>query len=427
MWRSVLWGAGMLFLALACVRLALPPNVAAASSAKIIYSFAGGTDGAYPYSDLIVDAAGNLYGTTSSGGTSCNNYGCGTVFELIRTQDGWKHKVLYSFAGGSNDGANPTTGLVFDSVGNLYGTTGGGAYNCYGGGCGTVFKLAPNSQGGWTESVLYSFTGSNGDGGNPNTDLVFDSKGNLYGTTLHAGQNYLCCGTVFRLTPSSNGTWAESIVHAFASAPDGAYPASGPVLDADGNIYGTTAYGGTETCAGGPFRGCGSTYKLTPNSGAGWTETLLYSFHRFQGTARYPSGGFLFTADGRVLGTSVEGGDRYGAFFQLEQTKKGWEQTVLYRFYGSPDGAYPVGRLAMGLRGNLYGVTMEGGVDQSFGGGTIFELEHVGGRWKEHVLLSATNTAYNPQAGPTVGFQGHVYGTFAGGNNNFGAVYEIIP
>ena len=225
----------------------------------------------------------------------------------------------------------------------------------------------------------------------------------------------------------SNGTWAESIVHAFASAPDGAYPGSGPVLDADGNVYGTTVYGGTETCAEGAFRGCGAVYKLTPNSGGGWTETLLYNFHRFQGTAKNPAGGFLFTTDGRVLGTSVEGGDRYGAFFQLEQTKKGWEQTVLYRFYGSPDGAYPVGRLAMGLNGNLYGVTAEGGANQSVGGGTVFELEDVSGRWKEHVLFSATNTAYNPQAGPTVDSHGHVYGTFAGGNDNFGAVYEIIP
>jgi uncharacterized repeat protein (TIGR03803 family) len=424
--RTVLLTLGIL-LAIGA-RLALPSHAAAASSGKIIYSFAGGADGAYPYSDLILDAAGNLYGTTSQGGGSCD---CGTVFELIRTKDGWKHHVLYRFAGGSNDGANPTTGLVFDSVGNLYGTTGGGAYNCYAGGCGTVFKLAPNSHGGWTESVLYSFTGSNGDGGNPNTDLVFDSKGNLYGTTSGGGYYsksgcFLGCGVVFRLAPNSNGTWTESIVYVFAGAPDGSHPASGLVLDAGGDIYGTTVYGGAGECGDGP-RGCGSFYKLTPNSGGGWTESVLYSFQRFQGRAKNPSGGLLFTTDGQVVGSSSLGGDVCGALFQLQETKKGWEQTVLYRFYGSPDGAYPVGRVAVGLSGNLYGATMEGGANQSFGGGTVFELEHVGGRWKERVLFGATSTAYNPQAGPTVDSQGRVYGTFAGGNNNFGAVYEIIP
>jgi len=424
--RSVLWGAGMLFLVLACVRLALPPNVAATSSAKIIYSFAGGADGAFPESDLIMDSAGNLYGTTNGGGAG----GCGTVFELTRAKDGWKHEVLYNFANSSNDGCGPTAGLIFDSAGNLYGTTGGGGVtNCYGSGCGTVFKLAPNSRGGWTESVLYSFTGTNGDSGNPNTDLVFDHQGSLYGTTSGGGGSYgYGCGAIFKLVPNPDGTWTEATIYVFACYPtDASLPITPIVLDTDRNIFGATEYGGTEQCAEGAFRGCGAVYKLTPNSGGGWTETLLYNFHRFQGTAKNPAGGFLFTADGRVLGTSVEGGDRYGAFFQLEQTKKGWEQTVLYRFYGSPDGAYPVGRLAMGLSGNLYGVTVEGGANQSVGGGTVFELEHVSGHWKEHVLFSATNTAYNPQAGPTVDPQGHVYGTFAGGNKNFGAVYEIIP
>ena len=421
--RSILWGVTILFLALACVRLASPPNAAAASSSKIIYSFAGGADGANPESDLIMDAAGNLYGTTYEGGM-----GCGTVFELSRVKDGWKQRVLYSFGNVSNDGCGPTAGLVFDSTGNLYGTTGGGGIpNCNENGCGTAFKLAPNSRGGWTESILYSFTDSNGDGRNPNTDLVFDSKGSLYGTTQAGGVNAAGCGTVFKLTPNQDGTWTESTIHAFACAPDGASPASAVVLNPNGDIYGTTAHGGTEECGDSLFGGCGAVYKLTPNPGGDLTETVIYSFHRFQGTARTPSGGLLFTADGQLLGSGSIGGDRFGALFQLQQTKKGWEQTVLYRFYGSPDGAYPVGRLAMALSGNLYGVTMEGGANQSIAGGTVFELEHVGGRWKEHVLFSANNTAYNPQAGPTVDSQGHVYGTFAGGDNNFGAVYEIIP
>jgi uncharacterized repeat protein (TIGR03803 family) len=426
--RTVLWPAGMLYLALVCVCLALPPDVAAASTVKIIYSFAGGADGAYPYSDLIMDAAGNLYGTTNAGGGASS---CGTAFELTHAKDGWKHQVLYSFGNSSNDGCGPTAGLVFDSAGNLYGTTAGGGFNC-GGGCGTVFKLAPNSHGGWTESILYSFTGSNGDGAYPNTDLIFDSKGNLYGTTWGGGRGHGCfiegCGTVFTLARNSDGTWTEDTVYVFAGAPDGSHPASGLVLDADGDIYGTTVYGGAEDCEDGP-KGCGSLYKLTPNSGGGWTETLLYSFHRFQGTAKNPSGGLLFTADGQLVGSSSLGGDRSGALFQLQKTKKGWEQTVLYRFYGSPDGEYPVGRLVIGPNGDLYGATTFGGMNANKYYGTVFELEHVSGRWKERVLFNANSAAYNPQAGPTVDSRGHVYGTFASGGqgNNFGAVYEIIP
>jgi len=422
--RTVLLTLGMLPLALG-MRLAFPPDAAEASSSKIIYSFVGGADGAYPESDLIVDAAGNLYGTTNRGGT-----GCGTVFELTRTKDGWTHQVLYSFGNASSDGCGPTAGLVFDSAGNLYGTTAGGGSS----GSGTVFKLAGNSHGGWTESILYSFTGSNGDGASPNTDLVFDSQGNLYGTTSGGGQNYRggCysgCGIVFRLTPNSNGTWTESTIYAFAGVPDGGNPASSVVLDANENIYGTTAYGGTQTCdKGGHFSGCGSLYKLTPNSGGGWTETLPYNFHRFQGTARNPSGGLLFTADGQILGSSSIGGDGIGAVFKLEETKKGWEQTVLYRFYG-PDGAYPVGRLAVGPNGKFYGATAGGGMNSYRYNGTVFELEQTIAGWRERVLLSANGFAYNPQAGPTVDSQGRVYGTFANSNNgsNFGAVYEIIP
>ena len=135
------------------------------------------------------------------------------------------------------------------------------------------------------------------------------------------------------------------------------------------------------------------------------------------------------TSDGRILGTSVEGGDKFGAAFQVEQTKKGWKQRVLYRFYGTPDGEYPVGRLAMGPNGVLYGATASGGANRPVGGGAVFELEQANGRWNERVLFSANKAAYNPQAGPTVDSQGHVYGTFAGNSyaGNFGAVYDIIP
>lgn len=436
--RILLRGAGLLCLALTCLHLALPSNLAAASSAKIIYTFAGGADGAAPESDLIADAAGNLYGTTNGGGTGCGTNGCGTVFELIRTKDGWKHQVLYRFAGAPNDGATPTAGLVFDTAGNLYGTTSQGGSSCPYSGCGTVFKLAPNSHGGWAESVLYAFTGTNGDGFDPNTDLVFDSQGNLYGTTLSGGQyitgncgsnKFSGCGVVFRLTPNSHGTWTETVIHIFGGAPDGGVPAA-LVLDSDRNIYGTTAYGGTGVCnlyggKNGPPHGCGVLYKLTPSSG-GWAEAALYNFFHGRGLAKFPSGGLILEKPGRLLGTSSYGGDGDGAFFQIEQPEKGWEQTVLYRFYGNPDGTNPVGRVAMDPQGNLFGATFSGGTN---GGGTVFELARGEHGWKERVLFNANSTDYSPQAGPMVDSDGHVYGTLFGSiyAGNFGAVYEIIP
>jgi uncharacterized repeat protein (TIGR03803 family) len=426
--RSVLLTLGILLLATG-VWLALPADVAAASSGKIIYSFAGGADGAYPESDLVMDAAGNLYGTTVQGGGSCD---CGTVFELIRTKDGWKHQVLYSFAGGSNDGANPTTGLVFDSAGNLYGTTlhGGSTY-----GYGAVFKLAPNSHGGWSESILYSFGGYGG--GMYPSDLIFDAEGNLYGTadggmdtTVCGGPVELGCGIVFRLTRKPDGTWTETTIYSFAGAPDAAVPIGPIVLGADGSFYGASVYGGTGPCILGnlgisPPNGCGALYKLSP-IGEGWSETVVYSFFRGRGFARNPSGGLHVEESGRILGTSTYGGDGDGAFFQIGEAKEGWEQSILYRFYGDPDGRNPVGRLAKGSQGNLFGATEGGGTKDC---GTVFALEHTERGWKERILLNLDSyTACLPQAGPIVDSQGHVYGTtFYGGGAKSGTVYEVIP
>ena len=435
--RTVLLTMGILLLAIAA-RLALPSHAAAAaSSGKIIYSFAGGADGAYPESDLILDAAGNLYGTTNQGGSGCGSAGCGTVFELARTKDGWKHQVLYSFAGGPVDGNIPRAGLIFDSVGNLYGATSGGGS----GGYGTVFKLALNSHGSWSERVLYSFGGYS-DGMYPSSGLVFDKQGNLYGTADggtgtgfcggEAWGNGIGCGIVFRLTPNRDGTWTETTIHNFGGAPDAAVPIGPVILDADGSLYGASVYGGTGPCILGdgefnPPYGCGALYKLTP-SGGGWSETVIYSFFRGRGFARNPSGGLILEKPGRVLGTSSYGGDGDGTFFQIDQTQKGWEQTILYRFYGDPDGKYPVGRLATGPQGNLFGATGGGGANGPLGSGTVFELKRTERGWKEHVLFDFRSTGVNPQAGPTVDSQGHVYGTLSDFyGSNFGVVYEVIP
>jgi uncharacterized repeat protein (TIGR03803 family) len=195
----------------------------------VLYSFPGGTRGANPEAGLVFDENGSVYGTTYDGGDpDCDSgNGCGVVFKV--TPSG-KERVLHRFTG-SPDGAYPyKAGLVFDKDGNLYGTTlGGGANNC-----GTVFKVTPSGK----ETVLYSFTGGT-DGANPQAGLVFDRKGRLYGTTSGGGTDL--AGTVFRAISSGK----ETVLHSFANQPDGAYPQAGLVFDKKGNLYGTTYEGGT--------------------------------------------------------------------------------------------------------------------------------------------------------------------------------------
>jgi hypothetical protein len=194
---------------------------------SVIYSFTGGTDGGVPFSGLIFDKVGNLYGTTFQGSINW-----GTVFELTRNGDGsWSESTLYIFKGGS-DGGNSVAGLTFDPAGNLYGTTRDwGRY-----GYGNVFELV-NANGKWSEKVLHQFTGY-GDGGGPVAGLTFDNAGNLYGTPLHGNS----AGVVFKLAPILNGGWHETVLHRFTGAPS-ANPAAGVIFDALGNIYGTTSGG----------------------------------------------------------------------------------------------------------------------------------------------------------------------------------------
>jgi uncharacterized repeat protein (TIGR03803 family) len=227
-------------------------------SETILHSFSGG-DGAYPVGGLVFDHAGNLYGTASSGGNlNCDApHGCGTVFKLTPNSDGsWSETVLYSFSG-EPDGFGPNATLVFDVAGNLYGTTAsGGLFQ----GDGIVFELKPNSDGTWTEQILHRFVKS--DGSNPAAKLTFDAAGNLYGTTTTGGP--FGSGTVFKLAPNGDGNWTENVLHSF-SVTDGSDPLGGVVFDSAGNLYGTTSMGGSiRDCSG----RCGLVYKLSPNSDA---------------------------------------------------------------------------------------------------------------------------------------------------------------
>ena len=218
----------------------------------VLHSFTGGGDGAVPIAGLIADAAGNLYGTTfTGGGSGCGGSGCGTVFKLTRSGT---ESVLHSFTGSFGDGAGPDAGLIADAAGNLYGTTefGGGSIGCrstIGNGCGTVFKLTPSG----TETVLYSFTGG-GDGAEPFAGLIADAAGNFYGTTSQGGASN--DGTVFKLTPS--GT--ETVLHSFTDGSDGGFPLAGLITDAAGNLYGTTSQGGGGSGCG--DSGCGTVFEI---------------------------------------------------------------------------------------------------------------------------------------------------------------------
>jgi uncharacterized repeat protein (TIGR03803 family) len=399
-----------------------------AGTEQVLHGFVG-RNGFQP-GGLVFDKAGNLYGTTLEGGTGRGcQYGCGTVFELTRNSDGsWKETVLHNFSGGK-DGAYPDASLTFDRAGNLYGAAAqGGDLSCNGGlGCGTVFRLKPSSNGGWTVTVLHRFTGGE-DGEGPWGSVIFDASGNLYSATGTGGTHGL--GTIFELTPKS-GTWEESVLYAFGGGNDGSYPFGGVVFDKAGNLYGVTEAGGSGACGGG---GCGTVYKLRPEK-KGWRETLL---HRFadQTDGFSPMGPPVLDNAGALLGTAYQGG-RFGAgtVYQLTPTVKGgWNWKVVYAFSGGGDGNGPYeGGLSIDALGNLYGTTLYGGAANT---GTVFRLKQsTGGKWKETVLcaFSGGRDGSEPTAG-VVERAGRVYGTTAVGGDQrcnsgvgCGVVFEVIP
>src|ERR1022692_1092343 len=351
--------------------LLLAPSAWAQSTYKTLYKFKGGKDANGPLADLIFDAASNLYGTTNNGGAS----NAGTVFELTPNgNDGWTESVLYSFTGGA-DGANPQAGLIFDQSGNLYGTAGGGgAY-----GFGAVFELTPKS-GGWTETVLYSFTGV-ADGGGPFASLIFDSAGNLYSTTWGGGRSDCGngCGVVFKLAPTSSG-WAESVLYAFG--PNGQKSDAGLILDGAGNLYGVTWYAGAY--------GWGVVFKLSPNSDGSWTESVLYQFKGDKDGA-HPRARLNLDSAGNLYGTTAnEYASGSGTVFKLVPNSDGtWTKHILHQFTGGNDGAGPRADLTFDSAGSLYGVAYDGGAYES---GAVFKLKPTStGGWTFHVLHTFKN------------------------------------
>ncbi|MFY9672967.1 MAG: choice-of-anchor tandem repeat GloVer-containing protein [Terriglobales bacterium] len=399
-----------LLLAAILAMLSTAAQPARAQTESVLYSFTGGADGGLPVAGLVLDAKGNLNGTTTEGGllhNGCGSAGCGTVFEVTPAGS---ETVLYSFTGKNGDGRVPESSLTLDKEGNLYGTTvlGGNSRK------GTVFELTPSG----TETVLYSFAGGL-DGAFPGAGLVRDAMGTFYGDTLGGGLHYDgavfelapsgaetvlfsfqgkqdgsapgaalirapgilygaasdggggsgCappgCGVIFAVTPTGTG----NVLYRFTGGADGARPAGALVRDAQGNFFGTTAWGGTlnSFCP----QGCGTVFELSPGAGDTWSLTVLHSFSG-QGDGYHPVAGLLQDARGNLFGTTsgdaCSGVSCNGTVFEITPTGA---ENVLHTFAGGADGQYPYGTLVQDKKGNLYGTTERGG---AFGNGTVFKV-----------------------------------------------------
>jgi uncharacterized repeat protein (TIGR03803 family) len=396
------------------VALLLCRVAAHAQTYTVLHNFTGGGDGAAPFAELTLDRAGNLYGTTASGGGgSCpieyGAAGCGVVFKLSNTGSGWIETPLYAFQGG-DDGARPMAQLSFGLDGALYGTTSEGGGESCGKGCGTVFKLTPQATFGhsvlcpWNETVIYRFNlGNNGEDAAPTGALTFDSAGNIYGTTEN--------GEVYELT-RSGGTWTETVLYNFTSYQTGEEPQGGVVFGADGNLYGVAYLYGNAY---------GAVYQLV-NTGSGWTENLLYSFQEW-GDGGFPMGGLTLDQYGCFVGGTTVGpylGTGSGTVYAVCPNGGNWQFENTYGFPGMYLQGGPADKLATDTSGALYGTWLGG----------VFELGN-SGFVALHNFDSNQDGAFNG-SGVIRDASGHLYGTASGGNsqicsNGCGEVYEITP
>jgi len=388
---------------------------------KVLHSFGAGSDGQFPFAAVIFDSSGKLYGTTYEGGTGPCHNGCGIAFELTPGSKGkWTENILYNFQGRPSDAGKPSASLIFDGSGNLYGTTRyGGPTSCtYA--CGTVFELSPGN-GTWTETILHAFTGGS-DGENPFAELIFDKTGNLYSTT-NGGGTY-GKGTVFELSPSNNG-WTKTVLYNFKGR-DGNGPLAGLIFDQSGNLYGTTGRGGT--------KGHGVVFELTPSSKGKWTETVLHHFAGSPTDGIEPDADLLMDTAGNLYSTTRYGGsgtackDGCGVVFELSPSNGKWTESFVYSFTGNPDGATPFAGLTFDSTGNLYGTTDTGGPKND---GVIFKLTPANGGWTESVVYSFLGwprDGARSYANLISDGKGNFYGaTIFGGANDPGTIFEFTP
>jgi uncharacterized repeat protein (TIGR03803 family) len=384
----------------------------ATGTTTVIYSFAGDEDGEYPATDLVIDQAGNLYGTTVQGG----EFGGGTVFQLSPSGT---HTVLYSFTGGA-DGGQPYGGVTLDPQGNLYGSTvvGGSGGACEDG-CGVAYKLT-YAGGTWSETVLHNFTGGD-DGSGPGAGLTLDTQGNLYGMTPTGGAYGL--GVIYQLKPAYGGTWKFRVIHTFTGGDDGGTGSAGRLLlDHAGNLFGVATVGGAY--------GAGTAFQLRLGPNNTWKLKTIYAF-KGDPDAGFPYGALTPDQSGNLYGTTYyDGAYELGTVYQLSPKNGTWRERVLYSFKGGTDGASPISNVVFDLDGSLYGTTSEGGAP-GCGCGTIFKLAPGGyGTWTESVVHAFTNTPDGafPYNGMVADLVGNFYGTTVhGGDDGEGAIYQFTP
>jgi uncharacterized repeat protein (TIGR03803 family) len=385
-------------------------SAAWSATEQVIYNFGSFRgDGSQPYVGLIRDAAGNIYGTTYVGGA----FNAGTVFELSPVQGGgWNYAIIHSFAGG-NDGGGPLGRLTLDTAGNLYGSTFAGGNG--GTGNGIAFELSPSPGGNWTETVLHAFTGNGAgstDGGFPEGGMVLDAAGNVYGTTDAGGSKG--DGIVFELSPSPTG-WTETVLHNFLGQADGANPFGSLAMDRQGRIYGDTFFG--------------TVFRLTQNhTTKKWSFRTIFSFVNSNGN---PNRDLIVDSHFHIFGTMSAGlPNAKGTIFELSKSAGVWTLNYLYGFSGGADGGFPIVGVTMDTASNLYGTTSMGGTNNL---GVVYKLSNTGSKWTETVLHSFAGApgdgAFPLYSEPALDAAGNLYGTtWQGGSNGgggSGTVYEV--
>jgi uncharacterized repeat protein (TIGR03803 family) len=395
--------------------------------ATVLHNFSGTTsDGANPQQSGLLSLGGKFYGDTVFGGA----HGNGAVYAMSPQTNGtWRVSVLYSFTGG-NDGESPLGSLVADSLGNLYGVTPlGGAQSG-----GTAYKLSKTSIGSWQLRVLWSF-GAAGDAAYPFAGLAIDKSGNLFGTTTQGGPYGQ--GTVFELSPSSGGAWTEQVLYSFgASASDGMNPYAPVIMDTAGNLYGTTAGGGSNSCDQFTL-GCGTVFKLSPGTG-GWTETIIHFFENNGTDGFYTLAPLVIDPHGNLYGATQFGGgssqcqsggltEGCGVVFKLSPSSGGaWPEHILYAFTGGTGPSQPNSALTFDTAGNIYGETAL----TSTSDGSVYRLSRsTSGQWGLTTLVNFTGTnGSNPQGGLIFGGGGHLFGAaISGGTSGLGVVFQVTP
>jgi uncharacterized protein YceK len=408
-----------------------------AGALEVLHVFHSPPRGMNPIAPIATDALGNLYGETSQGGTPTSSGGCGTVFELTPSGSGYLEKTLHKFRH-EPDGCGPGGGLTFDSSGAIYGTTFSGGRGGFGNG--TVFKLSPSGSG-YAYKVLYRFKDGR-DGAWPVGGVIVGANGVLYGATQY-GASYACagntegCGTVYSLTPNGS-KYAEKILYVFKGGNDGLLPISGLAMDSSGALYGTTWLGG-----GVGSIGIGTVYKLTP-SGSGYAEQVIHAFQGGQHDGAFPWAPVIIELNGDVDGTTQYGGSNdasctaegyggnCGLVFRLTPSGSSYTESILHLFRGGRDGSQPQAPLTNN-GGVLYGTTTDGatGFPCRRECGTVYALTPAKRGYANTVLYSFNErSGWFSRAGVLVS-NGALYGTtyFQGSNHHYagGTVFKLTP